>query len=76
MADEELALLSTQALVPDSVEGNEQVFASDSTRTAMLQGQKNSQPAQRPDQHVGPRCKQESLGDCRDDSGGKLAADS
>nr|XP_034344818.1 breast cancer type 2 susceptibility protein [Arvicanthis niloticus] len=76
VADEELALLSTQTLVPDSVEGNEQVFASDSTRTAMLQGQKNSQPAQRPDQHVGPRCRQESLGDCRDDRGGKLAADS
>ncbi|XP_028635574.1 breast cancer type 2 susceptibility protein [Grammomys surdaster] len=76
VADEELALLSTQALVPDSVEGNEQVFASDSTRTAMLQGQKNPQPAQRPDQHVGPRSRKESLGDCRDDSGGKLAAES
>lgn len=75
VADEELALLSTQALVPDSVEGNEQVFASGSTRTAMPRTE-NPQPAQRPDQHAGPRSRKESLGDCRGDSGGKLAAES
>ncbi|XP_031194695.1 breast cancer type 2 susceptibility protein isoform X2 [Mastomys coucha] len=75
VADEELALLSTQALVPDSV-GREHVFPSDSTRTAMLQGQKNPQPAQRPDQHVGPRSRKESLRDCRDDSGENLAVES
>ncbi|CAH7276384.1 Brca2 [Phodopus roborovskii] len=54
VADEELALLNTQAPVPGSPEGNQQVFPGDSTRTPMSQGQKNPQPAQRPDQHVGP----------------------
>ncbi|GAB1290506.1 Breast cancer type 2 susceptibility protein homolog [Apodemus speciosus] len=64
VADEELALLSTQASVPDSVGGNEQVFPSDSTRT-------EAQPAQRSDRHVGPRSRKETLGDCGDGSSGK-----
>lgn len=68
VADEELALLSTQALTPDSVGGNEQAFPGDSTR--------NPQPAQRPDQQVGPRSRKESLRDCRGDSSEKLAVES
>ncbi|KAL1768376.1 breast cancer type 2 susceptibility protein isoform X1 [Sigmodon hispidus] len=61
VADEELALLSTQALGPGSQEGNQQVFPGDSTRTRMLQGQKSPQPAQRPDPHVQPRSRKESV---------------
>lgn len=64
VADEELALLSTQASVPDSVGGSEQVLPGDSTRT-------EAQPAQRSDRHVGPRSRKESLGDCGGGSSGK-----
>lgn len=41
VADEELALLSTPALLPGSSEGNEQAFPDDSTRTHAPQGQKD-----------------------------------
>lgn len=41
VADEELAMLSTPALLPGSSEGNEQAFPGDSTRTPLLQGQKD-----------------------------------
>lgn len=64
VADEELALLSTQASVPDSVGGNEQVVPGDSTRT-------EAQPAPRSERHVGPRSGKESLGVCGDGSSGR-----
>lgn len=47
VADEELAMLSTPALLPGSSEGNEKTFPGDSTRTPVLQGQKD------PSQHKG-----------------------
>lgn len=67
VADEEFALLSTQALVPHSVGGSEQVFPSDSTRTEGPSASTEARPAN--------RSKRESLRDCRDDSDGKLAAE-
>ncbi|XP_036027806.1 breast cancer type 2 susceptibility protein [Onychomys torridus] len=61
VADEELALLNTQALVPGSPEGSQQVFPGDSARTPVPQGPENPQPAQRPGQRVGPRSRKESV---------------
>ncbi|XP_035299082.1 LOW QUALITY PROTEIN: breast cancer type 2 susceptibility protein isoform X7 [Cricetulus griseus] len=78
VADEELAFLNTQALVPGSPEENQQVLPGDSTRLCAPQ-QKNPQPAQRPDQHVGPRSRKGSyLRDYRGGKGsdGKLAVES
>ncbi|KAL6083927.1 hypothetical protein STEG23_026588, partial [Scotinomys teguina] len=41
VADEELALLNTQALVPGSSDGSHQAFPGDSARTPISPGQKN-----------------------------------
>ncbi|XP_015861263.1 breast cancer type 2 susceptibility protein isoform X2 [Peromyscus maniculatus bairdii] len=61
VADEELALLDTQALGPGSPEGSQQVFPGDSARTPVPQGQESPQPAQRPGQRAGPRSRKESV---------------
>ncbi|XP_059105870.1 LOW QUALITY PROTEIN: breast cancer type 2 susceptibility protein [Peromyscus eremicus] len=78
VADEELALLNTQALVPGSPEGSQQVFPGDSAdfcapRTREPPASTEARPACRTQVQEGV-----CLGDCRDcrDRDGKLAVES